>query len=133
MVPICGEPPETPLTLQETEVSEVFVTVAEKASVLPSSTVPGLGVMLTAICGGGGVVEPPPLTLAQAESVRLMAKTIIVRVVWPWTMGLRWEGPGLERFCERGRMTFAIADEGPAKERSVRAAGAERWSNIAFL
>ena len=66
MVPICGEPPAMPLTLQKTEVSDEFVTVAEKESVLPSSTVPELGVMLTAICGGGGVVEPLPLTLPQA-------------------------------------------------------------------
>jgi len=36
------EPPEMPLTLQKTEVSEVLVMMAEKASVLPSKTVPEL-------------------------------------------------------------------------------------------
>jgi len=81
IVPICGEPPEMPLTLHRTEVSDVLETVAEKASVLPSSTVPEFGVMLTAICSGGGVVEPPPLTLPQAQSARQKAKRTIARAV----------------------------------------------------
>jgi len=71
MVPTWGEPPAMPLTLQETEVSEVLVTAAEKENVLPSKTVPELGAMVTVICGGGGgVVEPPPPPPPQAESDR---------------------------------------------------------------
>src|SRR5437660_248402 len=54
MVPAWGEPPEIPLTLQETEVSEVLVTVAEKVRVLPRRTVPEFGAMATVICAGGG-------------------------------------------------------------------------------
>ena len=73
-----------PLTLQETEVSEVLVTVAEKESVLPSKTVPELGAMVTVICGGGGgVVEPPtpPPPPPQAESDRQREKRKIIRDV----------------------------------------------------
>jgi len=51
MVPNWGEPPEMPLTLQETEVSEALETVAEKERVLPRRTVPELGTIATVICG----------------------------------------------------------------------------------
>ena len=78
MVPTCGEPPEIPLTLQETEVSEVLVTVAEKGSELPRRTVPELGAMLTVICGGGGGAELLPGPLAQAARERARAKRKIV-------------------------------------------------------
>src|SRR5579859_1735864 len=54
MVPTWGEPPEIPLTLQETEVSEELVTLAEKVRVLPRRTVPEFGAMATVICSGGG-------------------------------------------------------------------------------
>jgi hypothetical protein len=62
-----------PLTLQETEVSGVLVTVAEKGSELPRRTEPELGAMATVICGGGGgdVVPPPPPPHAAWESVRM--------------------------------------------------------------
>src|SRR5436190_15867375 len=40
MVPTWGEPPEIPLTLQETEVSEELVTVAVKVRMLPRRAVP---------------------------------------------------------------------------------------------
>ena len=117
MVPTCGEPPAMPLTLQKTDMSEVLVTVAEKGSVLPSNTVPELGAMVMVICGGGGgVVEPPgPLEQAVMETPRPRRK--IVRAVRQRTRGLRVEKPCFERDCQRGRMEFAIADEGPAKER----------------
>ena len=83
-----------PLTLQKTEVSEVLVTVAENASVLPSSTVPELGTMVTVICGGGGGgVEPPPGPLAQAARERPRANEKIVRLKWTGRIRLRVEGP----------------------------------------
>jgi len=70
-VPAWGEPPAMPLTLQETEVSGVLVTVAEKGSELPRRTEPELGAMATVICGGGGgVVPPPPPPHAAWESVK---------------------------------------------------------------
>ena len=115
-----------PLTLQKTETSEVLPTVAEKESVLPSRTVPELGAMMTVIGGGGGVVEPPPPTLPQATRERAWARRKIVRAVWRGTLGLRLEGPWLERVCERGRTGTAIADEGPAKERGGVKAAFER-------
>jgi len=95
MVPTWGEPPEIPLTLQKTEESEVLVTVAEKASVLPSSTVPEFGAMVTVICGGGGGggVEPPPGPLAQAVRERPRANENIVRLRRPARIRLRVEGP----------------------------------------
>jgi len=106
-----------PLTLQKTEVSEVLVTETEKGSVLPSKTVPELGAMVTVICGGGGVVEPLPGPLAQAVMEKLRARRKTVRAVRRWTRVLLVEESCFERVCERGRILFAIADEGPAKER----------------
>src|SRR5258708_33823334 len=90
--------------------------VAEKVSVLPSKTVPELGAIMTVICGVGGVVELPPGPLAQAVRERAKARRKIVHAGRRWMRGLRVEGPCVERVCERGRMVFAIADEGPAKE-----------------
>jgi hypothetical protein len=94
MVPTWGEPPEMPLMLQKTEVSEELVTVAEKASVLPSSTVPELGAMVMVICGrGGGGVELPPGPLAQAARESPRANEKIVRLKWTGRIRLRVEGP----------------------------------------
>ena len=93
-MPTWGEPPEMPLTLQKTELSEELVTVAEKANVLPSSTVPELGAMVTVICGGGGGgVEPAPGPLAQAARETPRANEKIVRLKWPGRIRLRVEGP----------------------------------------
>jgi hypothetical protein len=132
MVPTCGEPPAIPLTLQETEVSEMLVTMAEKESVLPRRTVPELGAMATVICGGGGaVVPPPPPPHAARERTRVSRK--IVGQFWRGTRGLRAERPCFERVFERGRMEMAIADEGPAKERGGAATDAERPVKISFL
>jgi hypothetical protein len=68
-----------PFTPQETEVSGVLVTVAEKGSELPRRTEPELGAMVTVICGGGGggVPPPPPPPHAAWESVRTSR-----RVAW---------------------------------------------------
>jgi hypothetical protein len=96
MVPTWGEPPEMPLTLQKTEVSEELATVAEKVSVLPRSTVPELGAMVTVICGGGGggvVVELPLPPPPHAARERARARTKIVRAVWRDAWGLRVEEP----------------------------------------
>jgi len=90
--------------------------VSEKASVLPSKTVPELGATVTVICGVGGVVDLPPGPLAQAVRERAKARRKIVHAGRRWMRGLRVERPCVERVCERGRMVFAIADEGPAKE-----------------
>jgi hypothetical protein len=83
MVPTCGEPPEMPLTLQKTEVSEELVTVAEKGNVLPSNRVPEVGAMVTVICRGGGVVEPPLPPLAQPEIATPWARRKIIHVQPP--------------------------------------------------
>src|SRR5258708_36785364 len=47
---------------------------------------------------------------------RAKTRRKIVHARRRWMRGLRVEGPCVERVCERGRMVFAIADEGPAKE-----------------
>jgi len=108
------------------------VTVAEKGNVLPSKTVPELGAMVTLICGRGGVVEPPePLAQAVRETPRARRK--IVRAVRRWTRGLRVEEFCSERICERGRMAFAIADEGPAKERGGLKRDAECLAKLCFF
>jgi hypothetical protein len=122
-----------PLTLQETEVSEVLETVAEKESVLPSNTVLELGAMTTAICGGGAMVVPPPPTLPHAARERARAKRKIARAVWRGTRWLRVDGLCFERVCERGRMEIAIADEGPAKERGGAIRSAVRFANLGIF
>ena len=123
-----------PLTLQETEVSGVLVTVVEKVSVLPRRTVPELGAMVTVICGGGGgVVEPPPGPLAQAVMETPRARRKIARTVWRATRGPRVERPCFEHVCERGRMEIWIADKGPAKERRGAKGAAECSGKISFL
>lgn len=129
-MPTWGEPPEIPLTLQETEVSEVLVTVAENVRVLPRRTVPEFGAMATVICGGGGVVEPPPPPPPQAARERPKVKRTKDRAVRRGTRRPRVGEPCLERDCERGRMKIRIADEGPAKRRGGAEAAAERSVNI---
>src|SRR5882757_1098919 len=110
MVPTWGEPPEIPLTLQETGVSVVLVTVAEKARVLPRRTVPEFGAMATVICGGGGGIEPPPPPPPpQAARERARVKRKIVCAMGRGTRKLRVEWSCLERVCERGRMEIRIA------------------------
>ncbi len=57
MVPVVGLPPGTPLTLQETLVLLVPVTVAAKVCALPKSNEAVLGVMVAVMeegVGGGG-------------------------------------------------------------------------------
>jgi hypothetical protein len=54
IVPVVAFPPETPFTLQLTEVSVVFFTVAANVIVFPSKTDPLGGAIDTVICGGGG-------------------------------------------------------------------------------
>src|SRR5260370_4858585 len=90
--------------------------VGEKVRGLTRKYVAELGAIMTVICGVGGVVELPPGPLAQAVRERAKARRKIVDAGRRWMRGLRVEGPCVERVCERGRMVFAIADEGPAKE-----------------
>ena len=73
-------------------------------------------------------MELPPGPLAQAARERAKARRKIAHAGRRWKRGLRVEGPCVERVCERGLMVFAIADEGPAKERS----GAE-WAAAKFV
>jgi hypothetical protein len=54
IVPSAVLPPATPLTLQLTAVSAVFVTVAVNVTWLPSTTVPLAGATFTTMDGGGG-------------------------------------------------------------------------------
>jgi len=107
-----------------------LATVAEKESVLPSNTVPELGAMVTVICGGGGVVEPLPPPLAQPEMATPRARRRIVRAVRRWTKRLRVEELCSKRDCERGRMVFAIADEGPEKKLGGLKRAAERSAKL---
>jgi len=89
--------------------------------------------MVTVNWGVGGVLELPPGPLAQAVRERAKARRKIVHAWRRWMSGLRVEGPSVERVCERGLMVFAIADEGPAKERRGTEAAAERPWEICFL
>jgi len=80
IVPSAAFPPATPLTLQLTVASVVFVTVAVNVTWLPSTTVPVPGVTLTTMDGGGGaegaVALPAPQPHVHALS-RIAKKTIV--------------------------------------------------------
>src|SRR5260370_14978631 len=59
IVPSVAFPPGTPLTLQVTVVSVVFVIVATNVTWFPSTTDPFAGVRVTTMGGGGGAARPP--------------------------------------------------------------------------
>jgi hypothetical protein len=78
IVPIVAFPPGVPLTLQLTDVSVVFVTVATNVSWFPSIADPVAGVTITPIvgAGGGGVEAPPePQPIVHAASARSAMRT----------------------------------------------------------
>ena len=92
---------------------------AELDGVPPSNTVPLSGVTLTRMEGGGGgggfpELAPPPPQLRRVAPVARRTKTIAMR---------RKNEESLnnvsisKRVCGRGRIYFAIAGAGPAKER----------------
>jgi hypothetical protein len=60
IVPSVAFPPDTPLTLQLTAVSIVFVTDATNVSWFPSTTDPVDGVTVTPMDGGGSGGDAPP-------------------------------------------------------------------------
>jgi hypothetical protein len=71
----------TPLTLQLTAVSVVFVTVAVNVAWLPSTNDPVAGVTVTVIDGGGGGAGgglPEPQPSVHAPSARSAVSTIVL-------------------------------------------------------
>ena len=120
--PVAALPPGTPLTLQVTVASEAFVTVAEKAWVLPRRTEAVFGdiVMLTTAGGvgvgigfGGGGAEAEVVTLPQPW-VRAIATRIGTNDVARIGREEIFAG-SMERVSGRGRMRRRNAGEGPAK------------------
>jgi len=95
IVPRVAFPPATPLTLQFTAVSVVFVTVATNVSWFPSTTDPVVGVTVTPMDGGGGGgggAVPAPQPSVHAPS----AKNAMNRIVLVLNV--------LSLVCERDRM-----------------------------
>lgn len=88
IVPSVAFPPDTPLTLQLTPVSVVFVTVAAKVAWPPSTTDPFAGVTLTCIVGeggGGGDAPPAPQPNVHAPAaITEMSTTAVVLNVLPF-------------------------------------------------
>ena len=83
IVPSVAFPPGTPLTLQVTVVSVVFVIVATNVTWFPSTTDPFAGVTVTTMDGGGGgggdSDDPDaPQPSVHAPSLRSPMKTIVV-------------------------------------------------------
>src|ERR1700686_1816541 len=83
IVPWVTFPPGTPLTLQRTAVSVVFVTAATNVAWPPSTTDPFVGVTVTTMDGrggGGGDSDEPdaPQPSVHAPSLRSPMKTIVV-------------------------------------------------------
>lgn len=80
-VPSAELPPGTPLTLQLTTVSVVFVTVAPKVVWSPSTTETFAGFTVTSIAGGGGgggEALPPPHPNDHQPWARIATITIVV-------------------------------------------------------
>jgi hypothetical protein len=110
-----------PLTLQETLVLLVPVTVAAKVCVLPKTIEAVAGVMVTVMeegVGGGGGGSGVGLTLpvlpaqprvhaAKARRVRIGSVAKCRRVA---------VRDSLRPFCERGHMKWRNAGEGPGKK-----------------
>jgi hypothetical protein len=109
IVPIVAFPPGTPLTLQVTAVSVVFVTVATNVTWFPRTTDPFVGVTVTTMSGGGGGgggTPPAPQPSVHAHSLRSATTTIVVVVeLFPL---LR----------ERDRMPSAMQAKGQRKKKN---------------
>src|SRR6266849_6938032 len=82
IVPSVAFPPGTPLTLQVTVVSVVFVIVATNVTWFPRTTDPFAGVKVTTMDGGGGGDDAPPAPQpsVHAHSLRSATTTIVVVV-----------------------------------------------------
>jgi len=83
IVPSIAFPPGTPLTLQVTAVSVVFVTVATNVIWFPSTTDRFSGVTVTTMDGGGGGGGGAPPALqpsVHADSLKSATTTIVVVV-----------------------------------------------------
>jgi hypothetical protein len=81
IVPRVAFPPATPLTLQFTAVSVVFVTVAMNVSWFPSTTDPVVGVTVTPMDGGGGGgggALPAPQPSVHAPSAKSAMNRIVL-------------------------------------------------------
>jgi hypothetical protein len=110
IVPSAAFPPGTPLTLQVTAASVVFITVATNVTWLPSTTDPFAGVTVTTMSGGrgGGDTPPAPQPSVHAHSLRSATTTIVVVVeLFPV---LR----------ERDRMPSAMQAKGQRKKKNSR-------------
>src|SRR5258708_32230898 len=81
IVPSVTFPPGTPLTLQVTAVSVVFVTVATNVTWFPRTTDPFVGVTVTTMDGGGGGGGAPPAPQPTVHTHRLGSRTTTIVVV----------------------------------------------------
>jgi hypothetical protein len=113
ITPTVAFPPGTPLTLQLTVVSDVFVTVAVRVVWFPSSTDAFVGVTFTVIAGGGGGgggdAPPAPQPSVHAPSARTAMATVVVVQDF------------LALLCERDRMPSQKQAKGQrkAKEKAL--------------
>jgi len=119
-----------PLTLQETPVFVVLVTVAENESVSPSNTLPDVGLTVTVMGGGGGGFELPPPPPPQAPRRTLRARTKSARAMRRADRTRDALVLCFVRVCGGGRMLFATADRGPARAQRGAAAGGVLGKNL---
>ena len=86
IVPSTALPPGTPLTLQLTEVSVVFVTIAVNVAWPPSTNDPVAGVTVTMIDAGGGgggggaLAEPQPRVHAPSASSAVNTIVLVLKL-----------------------------------------------------
>ena len=110
IVPSVVFPPGTPLTLQLTAVSVVFVTVARNVSWFPSTADPVDGVTVTPMAGGGGGggdAPPAPHPTVHAPSANsAMSTAVLVLDV-------------LQLLGERDRMPSQKQAKGQRKEKGM--------------
>ena len=88
IVPSVAFPPGTPLTLQLTAVSVVFVTVATNVSWFPSTTDAVVGVTVTPMDGGGGgdggdAPPAPQPSVHAASASSAISRTVVALHLLP--------------------------------------------------
>jgi hypothetical protein len=130
IVPIVLFPPGTPFTLQVTPVSLAFATLAVNVTESPRSTSLLVELTVTVMDGGGaggGVTRPappPPQPSVHAPAVRSTGKHHFRGIASAPLAGARASRLAEQLspiLCRRGgRISAAIAGEGPAKSRAPR-------------
>ena len=123
ITPLTEFPPATPLTLHDTEVLLVLVTVATNDCEFPSVMFPDSGVTLTSMegdDGGGGGGPPLVAALCEQPHAVLAANMKMIACAKRRRRTFDEDLKGRSNVaCEGGRMRWMEAGGGPAKEKRM--------------